>query len=269
MALMFQRIARNYAKNGYYPTDAITTERILNALSPCAKGHMRIIDPCAGEASALAECEHHLGKDSVESFAIEYDRERAEQAKKLVDRCIHGDFQDTIITPRSFGLLWLNPPYGDLVTDKAQTGTQFVTKGRKRLEKMFYQHSARLLQAGGVLVLIVPHYSLDAEFRKWLVAGFEQVQFFLAPEQQFQQAVVFGIKKRRKVKDKKSSLVLAKLEQFCELDDKPILPETWVGETYVVPAGVDQEIRFNTINIDEIQLTEQINQYPCLWNHKL
>ena len=34
MALMFQRIARNFMQNGYYPTDSETTERILNALSP-------------------------------------------------------------------------------------------------------------------------------------------------------------------------------------------------------------------------------------------
>jgi tRNA1(Val) A37 N6-methylase TrmN6 len=266
MTLMFQRIARNYAKNGYYPTDAVTTERILNALSPCKKGIMRIADPCAGEGSALAECKHHLGSEFVESFAVEYDQERAKQARKLVERCIHSDFQDTIITPRSFGLLWLNPPYGDLVTDKAQTGTQFETTGRKRLEKLFYQHSARLLQYGGVLVLIVPHYSMDQEFRKWLAAGFERVRIFLAPEHEFKQAVVFGIKKRTNAKDEKSRQVLKELEQFCESDDKPELPETWYEEPYVVPTGLQQEIRFNTLKVDETQLSEQVNQYPCLWD---
>jgi hypothetical protein len=29
MALMFQRLARNFAKNGYFPTDEKTTEGIL------------------------------------------------------------------------------------------------------------------------------------------------------------------------------------------------------------------------------------------------
>ena len=32
MALMFQRLARNYAKDGYFPTDAETIQRVLNAL---------------------------------------------------------------------------------------------------------------------------------------------------------------------------------------------------------------------------------------------
>ncbi len=34
MALMFPRLARNFAKNGYYPTDEPTLERALNALMP-------------------------------------------------------------------------------------------------------------------------------------------------------------------------------------------------------------------------------------------
>ncbi|NEM65215.1 class I SAM-dependent methyltransferase, partial [Escherichia coli] len=45
MALMFPRLARNFAKNGYYPTDEPTLERALNALAP-ATGQVTIIDPC-------------------------------------------------------------------------------------------------------------------------------------------------------------------------------------------------------------------------------
>ena len=45
MALMFQRLAHNYAKNGYFPTDGETTQRILNAIAPCETGVMRILDP--------------------------------------------------------------------------------------------------------------------------------------------------------------------------------------------------------------------------------
>ena len=48
MALMFQRLARNFVRNGYFPTDAETTARVLSALEP-AEGEMRLLDPCAGE----------------------------------------------------------------------------------------------------------------------------------------------------------------------------------------------------------------------------
>ena len=33
MALMFPRLARNFVKNGYFPTDEPTLERALNALT--------------------------------------------------------------------------------------------------------------------------------------------------------------------------------------------------------------------------------------------
>ena len=48
MALMFPRLARNFARNGYFPTDEVTLERALQALAPAPSGRMRICDPCAG-----------------------------------------------------------------------------------------------------------------------------------------------------------------------------------------------------------------------------
>jgi len=264
MALMFQRIARNFQKNGYFPTDATTMACILSALSPCQHGVMRIIDPCAGEGAAIAECKQHLGSERVEAFAVEYQQERADQARRLVDRCIWGDFQESTITPRSVGLLWLNPPYGDLVTDKAQlSDTQ--NRGKQRLEKLFYQQASRLLQYGGVLVLIVPHYTLDQEFRKWLAAGFERVQVFLAPEQQFKQAVVIGIRKRTQVSDAKSQTTLAVLETFCQAEQKLEFPPSWEEESYCVPASIG-DMRFNTMTLDAEQLANEIAKYPGLWD---
>jgi tRNA1(Val) A37 N6-methylase TrmN6 len=264
MALMFQRIARNFQKNGYFPTDATTMACILNALSPCPTGMMRIFDPCAGEGAAIAECKQHLGSERVEAFAVEYQQERANQARALVDRCIHGDFQEAIITPRSVGLLWLNPPYGDLVTDKAQL-SDCQPRGKQRLEKLFYQQASRLLQYGGVLVLIVPHYTLDQEFRKWLAAGFERVQVFLAPEQQFKQTVVIGIRKRTQVSDAKSQATLAALEFFCQTEQKPEFPSIWEDEAYCVPASIG-DMRFNTMTLDAEQLANEIAKYPGLWD---
>ena len=64
MALMFPRLARNFAKNGYYPTDEPTLERALNALMP-SDGPMCILDPCAGECAAIAELAHDMGRERV------------------------------------------------------------------------------------------------------------------------------------------------------------------------------------------------------------
>ena len=108
MALMFPRLARNFAKNGYYPTDEATLERALSALTP-SDGSMCILDPCAGEGVAIAEAAHALGRDQVTAYAVEYDQERANHARRLVDHCIQGDLMDALIARQSFGLLWLNP----------------------------------------------------------------------------------------------------------------------------------------------------------------
>ncbi|HCL3269978.1 TPA: class I SAM-dependent methyltransferase, partial [Pseudomonas aeruginosa] len=84
MALMFPRLARNFARNGYFPTDEVTLERTLQALTPAPSGRMRICDPCAGEGVALAEAAHTLGRDQVQALAVEYDRERADHARGLL-----------------------------------------------------------------------------------------------------------------------------------------------------------------------------------------
>ncbi|WP_260440251.1 DUF6094 domain-containing protein, partial [Pseudomonas aeruginosa] len=132
--LMFPRLARNFIRNGYFPTDEPTLERTLSALAP-SPGAMSILDPCAGEGVAIAEAAHALGREQVQAFAVEYDAERARHARQLVDRCIHGDLMDTLISRQSFGLLWLNPPYGDLSKD-VNGNIGYQGQGRARLEKL-------------------------------------------------------------------------------------------------------------------------------------
>ncbi|WWL46292.1 DUF6094 domain-containing protein [Pseudomonas parakoreensis] len=98
--------------------------------------------PRAGEGVALAEAAHLLGRDQVRAFAVEYDRERADHARGLLDRVLHSDLFDTLISRQSFGLLWLNPPYGDLVADHSGA-SQYQGSGRRRLEKAFINAASR------------------------------------------------------------------------------------------------------------------------------
>ena len=71
MALMFPRLARNFVKNGYFPTDEPTLERALAALAP-ADGPMCILDPCAGEGVAIAEAAHALGREQVLAVVVRF-----------------------------------------------------------------------------------------------------------------------------------------------------------------------------------------------------
>lgn len=54
MALIFPRLARNFVKNGYFPTDAVTLARIMPALALADPDRpVRLLDPCCGEGAAL------------------------------------------------------------------------------------------------------------------------------------------------------------------------------------------------------------------------
>ena len=266
MALMFDRIARNFIKNGYYPTDAPTIERVLNAIRPSEKdGLIKILDNCCGEGTALAECQHYLqsfGETRVESYGVEYNKERATHAKKLLGTCIHGDLNDCMIGQRQFGLVWLNPPYGDLIND-----TDYLNRegGRKRMEKDFYRRTVPTIQHDGILVFVIPHTSLDRELSNWISKHFKDVKVFRAVEQQFKQVVIFG--KRCKVTSADKNL----RDMLMSIGNKDLIPDEipgeWLDDQYVVPTtNESNNFKFFHVSIDPEQLAESLSSTSGLWD---
>lgn len=263
MALMFPRLARNFIKNGYFPTDEDTLARVLQALRPSSHGEVRIIDPTAGEGVALAECKAWLQSEGgqVAAYGVEYDAERAWHAKRLLDRCIHGSLFDCVIGLRSFGLLFLNPPYGDVVSDKGQTGDG---QGKQRLEAQFLRQASQYLQFGGVMVLIVPLYILAGELGELVGRYFERVEVFMAPEQQFKQVVIFGVRTRAADNTVRAAETRNRLRAIAEGALPPELPDCPWDEPYVVP-GSTGEVKFIYTQPDAAQLAEEVKRFPCLW----
>ncbi|EPB9494602.1 TPA: SAM-dependent methyltransferase [Pseudomonas aeruginosa] len=264
MALMFPRLARNFAKNGYYPTDESTLERALNALEP-ATGQVNIIDPCAGEGVAIAEAAHALGRDLVGAYAVEYDPERANHARGLVDRCIQSDLMDTLISRQGFGLLWLNPPYGDLSKD-VNGNLGYQGQGRARLEKLFYQRTYPLLQYGGVLVFIVPHYVLDAELVGWLTRHFTGLRIYQAVETQFKQVVIFGIRARQRelTNDAKSNRNLLLQIGAGDIEAEE-LPADWPFLPYSIPTAQAEPEQFCRVTMEPEQFAIEVHRLQGLW----
>ncbi|CAM8819906.1 DUF6094 domain-containing protein [Burkholderia pseudomallei] len=265
MALMFPRLARNFIKNGYFPTDEGTLERVLSALAPSI-GPMCILDPCAGEGVAIAEAAHGLGRDWVRAYAVEYDAERAIHARQLVDRCLHGDLMDTIISRQTFGLLWLNPPYGDLSRD-ANGNLGYQGQGRARLEKLFYQRTLPLLQYDGVLVFIIPHTILDAELVGWLTRHFADLRIYRAVDAQFKQVVILGrrvLQRDQAVDGAKAirSHLLAIGHGDVEADE---LPVAWPFEPYTVPVSSAEPERFYRVTLDPAQFEDEVQRLQGLW----
>jgi hypothetical protein len=263
MALMFSRLAHNFVKNGYFPTDEVTLARILDALD-IGGNELRILDPCCGEGTALAEVKHHLTQcgSKVTAYGIEFDAARAWHSKNLLDMVAHADMHDVFVSARSHGLLFLNPPYGDVVADKAATGDR--AKGKNRLEKIFYHRTVPWLQFGGVMVLIIPHYVLDKEFSGMIARNFESVQVFMAPEPRFRQCVIFGIKRRSDSIDFNAQKTL----EACGVGQlPPVLPEFWQTDPYYVPGVGDKEMRFTSNKIDGAQLQAELDRLSksTLW----
>jgi len=262
---MFPRLARNFIKNGYFPTDEPTLERALAALAP-SSGSMCILDPCAGEGVAIAEAAHALGREQVKAFAVEYDAERAAHARRLVDRCLHGDLMDALISRQSFGLLFLNPPYGDL-TRGVDGNIGYQGQGRPRLEKLFYQRSLPLLQYDGVLVFIIPFYVLDAEFVGWLTRHFANLRIYRAVDTQFKQVVIFGrrIRQREQASDEAKtarSLLLQVGQGDIEAEE---LPCEWPFLPYTVPASPAEPEHFYRVTLEPEQFADEVQRLQGLW----
>ena len=263
MALMFPRLARNFARNGYFPTDEASLERILAGLVPDdTDGPLRILDPCAGEGVAVTEITCHLG-ERAQACAVEFDAERAAHCATMADQTLHCDLMDTIISQQAFSLLFLNPPYGDAVKDDApQSGKQ----GRNRLEKLFYQRTLDTLMYDGILVLIVPFYTLDKALAGWLANSFADVQVHAAATDQFKQVVVTGRRLRRhqqaltvsrEVRDR-----LVAIGQGDEV--APTLPDVW-EQPYIVPAVRKPLTYFYCVRPEPEQLETEIAHIQGLW----
>jgi len=260
MALLFTRLAHNFIKAGYFPTDDVTLARILGALAS-PDSAVRVLDPCCGEGTALAEVRRHLSEHGtrVESFGVELDAERAWHAKSLLDRAIHADLHDVVISPRSMGLLFLNPPYGFGVADG--------TTPAERLELAFLRRTAPLLAYGGVLVFILPHYAVNEEIATYLARNFRDLQVFTAPEQRFAQCVIFGVRDRAH-HPAQAVLDLLERARAGELKDQ-VLPELWGTPSYRIPAAAEtEELRFHALRLDAGQLAEEVHRYrsQTLWS---
>lgn len=272
MALMFARLAHNFVKNGYFPTDEESIRRIANLLAMPDKGNVRMLDPCCGEGTALADVRQLLTVDrgsaaGAEAFGIEIDGDRARHAKQILDRVIHADVHDVVVRPRSMGLLFLNPPYGFGVADQAAQRSLLADADKaERLERTFLRKTVPYLAYGGVLVYIVPHYALDDEIRSYLVRNFEDLRIFMAPERRFRQCIVIG--RRCRTTHATKAALQPLIDAQASEEGVPVIPDSWELEPYAVPAlQLDQEFTFHAVQIDAEQLGDELAKYEnsLLW----
>jgi Uncharacterised methyltransferase family (DUF6094) len=268
---MFDRTANNFVKKGYFPTDLDTLSRVGSMLAlPNSLAHpnpnpnpnatanvtgtkVRLCDPCIGEGEALATLKAILAKTvvagstlgappvNIHAYGLEIDRDRYElamqrQAAGALDMVAYGDIQDTTFNAQQYGLVLLNPPYGDMLTDKAELLATGAEEGQKRrFELYFLQRMVNTLQPGGVLVYIIPLKQMTPSVAALLAKQFDRLTVHLAPVTTYKQAVIVGIRARDKALDKTA------YEHLLAAVETPpaTLPVHWSDAPYTVPEQLE------------------------------
>jgi len=183
------------AKAGFYPTPLSVLESIKSVLeiTPGA----RLLDPCCGEGKSLS-C---LARDTGGiKYGVELDKNRHNASKERLDNVLWGDaLTETKISLKSFGLLFLNPPYD---YDVVETDTEKA----QRLEVRFLDKYYRTLQNDGWLVYIIP-YNVLKYSASLLAKNFTEMRLFAFPKEEFEafkQCVLIGKRatQRKAVADK-------------------------------------------------------------------
>ena len=235
---------------GYYPTPLDVARRIRSFLS-YPDERVALLDPCCGEGQALkAQAEGA----NAETYGIELDEYRAEEAKSILDHVLKCSYEDTRISNNAFSCLFLNPPY-DWV------GRGDDDERSERTEHAFLKGTVRYVQPEGVLVYVVPQHRVVEPVVKLLSYRFEDFNAYRFPEEEyepFRQVVVFGVKKQ------KPRIVGGDFDRLLSIPREELgqLPYLDTPMYALPPSGLVQLFR-STI-IDEAELAHELEQ-SRLW----
>ena len=162
------------AKAGFYPTPLCVLESIKSVLEMTPGA--RLLDPCCGEGKSLS-C---LARNTEGiNYGVELDKNRHNASKERLGNVLWGDaLTETKISLKSFGLLFLNPPYD---YDVVETDTEKA----QRLEVRFLNKYYRTLQKDGWLVYVIP-YNILKHSASLLAKNFTEMRLFAFPEDEFE-----------------------------------------------------------------------------------
>jgi len=194
----FSRTVANEQKKGAYYTDRGMCKRIGRLLVLPENGEVSVLEPSIGDAWAVREVLDNAsvrGKTAV--FGVELDAVVAAETKKVLKELseenvvIEADFlSGAKISYTSFGLCFANPPYrkADALNDES-------------METMFMKNIYPALKKEGVLVYVIPYYTLtDPSFYKQFLLRFKPLSVYRFDDEvysQFQQCVLIGRRRNR------------------------------------------------------------------------
>ena len=246
------------AKAGFYPTPDTVCELLKSKIS--FEDGSRLLDPCCGEGKTLSQLAD--GAPNLTTYGIELDHQRAIEARSRLTRVLWGDsLTEVTISPKGFGLLYLNPPY--------DTGMANGEKAQ-RLEVQFLRRYLGTLQHGGYLILVIPYYILKY-CAKFLARHFAEPMVIRFPQDEFQafkQCVVFG--KKRMARKDQADMAQKYLEALSECTPDEFLKKV-NGFDYISPGDLSvpapiKKLHFKTQNIDPSEIFPLAHKSEILQN---
>ena len=243
-------------KMGFYKTPTEVVEQIRRILTIRPKA--RLLDTCCGEGDALKII---ASGTAAKTYGVELDRERFDKAKDVLDNVVWADsVHELRASSKAFSLLWLNPPY-----DLDEGG---YDQEKERLEHQFLRRHWTYLADGGLLVYIIPCYSLK-KVAPFFYRRCKQLRVLRFPDEEFRdfsQVVVMCVKGRpNKDEARKNSAMLDFAASLTSYEVHDELPSTAnVDLSYDVPEANDNRggFFFRSARLDPAEALEQVNRSP-------
>ena len=235
----------NRARMGYFPTDPSHVERLKEAIA-FPEDPVNLIDPCCGEGIALQIFSEGT---QARTYGIELDEVRGEEAQKRLHRVGFGSFFHSRISLNAFQGLWLNPPYLSVPSEN----------GSRRLEKSFLADSMRLLQTGGILVYIIPHYRATPDVCRVLCENFTdlRVHKFIGKEfERFKQVAFIGVKTERREAEKMAKRLS---EYMLNPENIPLITQL-PKQCYTMPSARKKVELFKGAVFNVSELADQLKK---------
>jgi len=133
-------------KGGFYPAHEKAVDLAASFLRAPVGEKFAILDPCAGEGTAIRQLGEILGCLPTLTHAIELDDSRADAIHSALSEAhvlAPADFFGCRASCGSFSFIWLNPPFD-------------YSYGGHRVEEQFLGRATEWLKPCGVMALICP-----------------------------------------------------------------------------------------------------------------
>lgn len=178
-------------KGGFYPARQEAVAFAASFLQPPGGEKFAILDPCAGEGTAIRQLGELLGCQPTLIHAIELDDNRSDAIHAALPEAhvlAPADFFGCRVSCGSFSFIWLNPPFD-------------YSYGGYRVEEQFLWQATEWLMPGGLMALVCPEDVVEeySDARQHFGRYYENVTLVPFPEahRPFNEVIVFGHKRAR------------------------------------------------------------------------